>query len=164
LKFNGLLVCLFAGDQARPLATRTFVGIFVGQQLTGPSEKTNMPLTDTKIRAIKPPSRPMKVFDGGGLHLLVSTSGTKAWRFAYSPDEVTVHGFRTTASVRLNEMGRWNPDAIERQLAHQEENDVRRAYIHSAEFWDERVRMMQVWSDYLDEVRARRKVVDLKTA
>jgi integrase len=48
-------------------------------------------------------------------------------RLGYGPDQVTVHGFRTTASTRLNEMGRWNPDAIERQLAHQEEDDVRRA-------------------------------------
>jgi hypothetical protein len=28
--------------------------------------------------------------------------------------------------VALNEMGRWNADAIERQLAHQEADDVRR--------------------------------------
>jgi hypothetical protein len=32
-------------------------------------------------------------------------------------------------------MGSWNPDAIERQLAHQESRDVRRAYTHAAEFW-----------------------------
>jgi hypothetical protein len=50
-------------------------------------------------------------------------------------------------------MGRWNRDAIERQLAHMEENDVRRAYMHAAEFWNERVEMMQVWADYLDSLR-----------
>jgi hypothetical protein len=38
----------------------------------------------------------------------------------------SVSGFWATASTLLNEMGRWNPDAIERQLAHMEENDVRR--------------------------------------
>jgi integrase len=64
-----------------------------------------------------------------------------------------VSGFRATASTLLNEMGRWNPDAIERQLAHMEENDVRRAYMHAAEFWNERVEMMQVWADYLDQLR-----------
>jgi hypothetical protein len=52
-------------------------------------------------------------------------------------------------------MGRWNPDAIERQLARMEENDVRRAYMHAAEFWNERVEMMQVWADYLDQLRHR---------
>jgi integrase len=64
-----------------------------------------------------------------------------------------VSGFRATASTLLNEMSRWNPDAIERQLAHMEENDVRRAYMHAAEFWSERVEMMQVWADYLDQLR-----------
>jgi len=74
-------------------------------------------------------------------------------RLGYSKEEVSVSGFRTTASTLLNEMGRWNRDAIERQLAHMEENDVRRAYMHAAEFWSERVEMMQVWADYLDQLR-----------
>jgi integrase-like protein len=74
-------------------------------------------------------------------------------RLGYSTEEVSVSGFRATASTLLNEMGRWNPDAIERQLAHMEENDVRRAYMHAAEFWIERVEMMQVWADHLDQLR-----------
>lgn len=74
-------------------------------------------------------------------------------RLGYTKEEVSVSGFRATASTLLNEMGRWNPDAIERQLAHMEENDVRRAYMHAAEFWGERVEMMQVWADYLDTLR-----------
>ena len=74
-------------------------------------------------------------------------------RLGYSKDEATSHGFRSTAAVRLNEMGRWSVDAIERQLAHQEANAVRRAYTHAAEFWIERCEMMQVWADQLDEWR-----------
>jgi integrase len=74
-------------------------------------------------------------------------------RLGYAKEEVSVSGFRATASTLLNEMGRWNSDAIERQLAHMEENDVRRAYMHAAEFWSERVEMMQVWADYLDQRR-----------
>src|SRR5262249_30787663 len=85
-------------------------------------------------------------------------------RLGYAPDQVTVHGFRTTASTRLNEMGRWNPDAIERQLAHQEEDDVRRAYMHAAEFWNERVAMRHSWSDYLDDLRECGNVVRLVKA
>ena len=85
-------------------------------------------------------------------------------RLGYGPDQVTVHGFRTTASTRLNEMGRWNADAIERQLAHQEDDDVRRAYMHGADFWTERVAMMQAWSDYLDDLRERGQVVPLGKA
>jgi integrase len=71
-------------------------------------------------------------------------------RLGYSSEEMCIHGFRSMASSRLNEMGRWNPDAIERQLAHQEANSVRRAYTHGAEFWTERVQLMQAWADYLD--------------
>lgn len=74
-------------------------------------------------------------------------------RLGYSSEEMSTHGFRATAATRLNEMGRWNADAIERQLAHQEANAVRRAYTHGAEYWQERVAMMQAWADYLDELR-----------
>jgi integrase len=82
-------------------------------------------------------------------------------RLGYGSEEMCTHGFRGMASTRLNEMGRWNPDAIERQLAHQEANAVRRAYTHGAEFWTERLQMMQVWADYLDELKEGGKVVPL---
>jgi hypothetical protein len=82
-------------------------------------------------------------------------------RLGYSSEAMTTHGFRAMAATRLNEMGRWNPDAIERQLAHQDANAVRRAYTHGAEYWDERVSMMQSWADYLDELREVGKVVSL---
>ena len=50
-------------------------------------------------------------------------------RLGYSQDEATAHGFRSTFSTLANESGKWNADAIERQLAHVENNDVRRAYL-----------------------------------
>ncbi|MBN9222776.1 MAG: tyrosine-type recombinase/integrase [Mesorhizobium sp.] len=76
-------------------------------------------------------------------------------RMGYGKEEVTAHGFRATASTLLNECGKWHPDAIERQLAHIENNDVRRAYAR-AEHWEERVKMMQWWADYLDELQSKR--------
>jgi integrase len=79
-------------------------------------------------------------------------------RLGYAKDEMTGHGFRAMASTLLNEMGQWNPDAIERQLAHAEGNAVRRAYTRG-EYWDERVRMMQHWSDYLDQLRDGAKIL-----
>jgi integrase len=82
-------------------------------------------------------------------------------RLGYGSEEMCTHGFRGMASTRLNEMGQWNPDAIERQLAHQEANAVRRAYTHSAEYWPDRVQMMQAWADYLDGLREGGKVVPL---
>jgi integrase len=84
-------------------------------------------------------------------------------RLGYSSDAMSTHGFRSMAATRLNEMGRWNADAIERQLAHQEANAVRRAYTHRAEYWSERVTMMQAWADYLDELRESGKVMHAGT-
>lgn len=65
------------------------------------------------------------------------------WSGKYSP-----HGTRTTGSTRLNELG-YRPDAIEAQLAHADQNNVRRAYNH-ATYFDERRLMMQDWADHLD--------------
>ena len=61
----------------------------------------------------------------------------------------TPHGFRALASSILNEQG-YNPDAIERQLAHVEEDRIRAAY-NRADYMDERREMMQWYSDYLRE-------------
>jgi integrase len=68
----------------------------------------------------------------------------------------TIHGFRSLASSILNESGKWNPDAIERQLAHSEKDQVRAAY-NRANYLDERRRMMQWYADYLDELRLKGK-------
>jgi integrase len=69
-------------------------------------------------------------------------------RLGYAKDEMTGHGFRSMASTILNEQG-WSRDAIERQLAHGERNNVRAAY-NFAEYLPERRKMMQAWADYLD--------------
>jgi hypothetical protein len=63
------------------------------------------------------------------------------------------------AATRLNETTRWHPDVIERALAHQEPNAVRRAYTFGVEYRPERVKMMQVWADYLDALGDRRAVL-----
>ena len=77
----------------------------------------------------------------------------------YSGDEMTVHGFRSMASTRLNEMG-WHRDAIERQLAHIEGNEVRAAYNY-AEHLPERRRMVQGWADYLDGLKAGAEIIPI---
>ena len=73
-------------------------------------------------------------------------------RMGYTKEQMTAHGFRTSASSLLNESGKWNPDAIERALAHMVSGEIRRIYNQSA-YWAERVAMAQWWSDYLDELR-----------
>jgi len=80
-------------------------------------------------------------------------------RLGYAKDEMTGHGFRSIASTLLNELG-WNRDAIERQLAHAERNNVRAAY-NFAEFLPERRKMMQAWADHLDTLREGGKVVPM---
>jgi len=72
-------------------------------------------------------------------------------RLDYAQDEMCAHGFRSSASTLLNEMG-LNPDAIERQLAHRPSNKIRGIY-NRAELLPERREMMQQWADYLDELR-----------
>jgi integrase len=62
----------------------------------------------------------------------------------------TPHGFRTTASTMLNELG-YRPDIIERQLAHKERNATRASY-NRAEYLDARQEMMQGWADLLDQL------------
>lgn len=79
-------------------------------------------------------------------------------RLGYTSDEMTAHGFRAMASTLLNESGKWNPDAIERALAHGDTDKVRAAY-HRGAHWPERVEMAQWWSDYLDTLRSGAEVV-----
>ncbi len=56
--------------------------------------------------------------------------------------------------------GLWSADAIERQLAHVENNDVPRAYARG-EHWDERVKMMAWWAEYLDRLKPVGKIVPM---
>jgi integrase len=79
----------------------------------------------------------------------------------YTQEEATAHGFRASASTLLNEAGLWSTDAVERQLAHVESNDVRRAYARG-EYWDERVKMMTWWANKLDELRIVGQSVPIK--
>lgn len=75
----------------------------------------------------------------------------------------TVHGFRSVFSTIANESG-FNPDAIERQLAHRDRNAIRSAY-NRGDYLEERKKMMQWWADFLDGMKAGGNVIPLfKTA
>jgi integrase len=73
-------------------------------------------------------------------------------RMGYGKEEVTAHGFRSSASTILNERG-YNKDVIEAALAHQDEDEVRRSY-NRAKYWAERVKMLQDWADLLEQFAA----------
>jgi integrase len=142
-----------------------------------PADKTKMrrphrvPLASQAITLLKE----LKKITGEGRWLFPSVSSSvrpmsentlnaALRRLGYGPDEITTHGFRAMAATLLNEMGKWNRDAIERQLGHEEENEVRRAYTHAAEYWPQRVLMMQTWADYLVELIKAGQVINLDDA
>jgi integrase len=70
----------------------------------------------------------------------------------YSNEDMTPHGFRAMARTLLDEELRIRPDWIEQQLAHRVSDPLGRAYNRTA-FIKERTNMMQVWADYLDDLR-----------
>jgi integrase len=130
-----------------------------------PAEKMKMdeyhlvPLSRQAVSII----RELRPFTGNGKYLFPSlrtrdrpisdaTLNAALRRLGYSGDEQTTHGFRTIADTFLNELG-FPPDVIELQLAHKERNKVRAAY-NRAQRLDERRKMMQVWSDHLDGLKA----------
>lgn len=65
---------------------------------------------------------------------------------------MTGHGWRSIGSTWANEHG-YNPDAIERQLAHTPDDKVRSAY-NRAEYLAVRRKMLQDWSDWLDKANS----------
>jgi len=128
-----------------------------------PAEKMKMkrlhlvPLSRQVVDILKS----LRGLSGGGRYLFPSvrdvhrplsdmTLNAALRRLGFGKDEIVVHGFRSMASTLLHERG-WPTDAIERQLAHAERNQVKGAYNH-AQFLDVRTRMMQEWADYLDSL------------
>jgi integrase len=118
--------------------------------------------------------RELHVLTGGGKYLFPSirsaarcmsenTLTAALRRLGYKPDQMTAHGFRAAASSMLNESGLWHADAIERQLAHVDKDAVRRAYAR-ADFWEERIRMMNWWADRCDELRRGGEIVHLRVS
>lgn len=117
-----------------PLSTQAVALLREALTVTGP--------TGYVFPSVRTRSRPMSE----------NTINAGLRRLGYTSDEMTAHGFRAMASTLLNESGKWSPDAIERALAHGDGDKVRAAY-HRGAHWDERVKMAQWWSDYLDALR-----------
>lgn len=78
----------------------------------------------------------------------------------YTKEQMTAHGFRHIASTLLNEQGTWNPDAIERQLAHTDRSKIRATYDHSKHL-PERRKMMQAWANFLDDLKHGADVISI---
>ncbi len=71
--------------------------------------------------------------------------------------KLSAHGFRSTASTILNELG-YRPDLIEKQLAHTDSNQVRASY-NQAQYLEERRKMMQDWANLIDQLVSGSNVV-----
>lgn len=84
-------------------------------------------------------------------------------RMGFEKTEVTAHGFRATARTLLHEIFQFDPDAIEAQLAHAVPDRLGTAY-NRTKHLAVRTAMMQVWSDYLDGLKAGAKVIPLRKA
>ena len=67
--------------------------------------------------------------------------------------EMTGHGFRAMARTLLAERLHFPAEVIEHQLAHKVPDSLGMAY-NRTKFLDDRRRMMSVWADYLDELKA----------
>lgn len=74
-------------------------------------------------------------------------------RMGFDKDTMTAHGFRASARTMLAESGLFSREAMEKSLAHEENNKVVAAYAR-AQHWEERVRMLQWWADACDAMRA----------
>ncbi|QBH19178.1 DUF4102 domain-containing protein [Alcaligenes faecalis] len=68
-------------------------------------------------------------------------------------EEITGHGFRATARTMIREHLGWDPDVIERHLAHTSDEELGSSYDRAA-FIAQRKTMVQQWADFLDELEA----------
>jgi integrase len=84
-------------------------------------------------------------------------------RMGFEKGTMTGHGFRAMARTILDEVLQIRPDYIEHQLAHAVRDPNGRAYNRTAHL-AERRKMMQLWADYLDEMKASAVVIPFRTA
>jgi integrase len=82
-------------------------------------------------------------------------------RMGYTKEEMTPHGFRAMARTIIDEVLQVRPDFIEAQLAHRVSDPLGRSY-NRTQHLNERRKMMQKWSDYLDGLKAGAKVIPFK--
>ena len=118
-----------------------------------------VPLSDTVVKILQE----ARQHAGDSLYLFPSTKSKTTplsdgallgavRRMGYNKEEFTPHGFRAMFSTIAHEKSGFAYDVIETQLAHSVGNSVSQAY-NRAKYLDERVKLMQWWSDYLDGVQ-----------
>ena len=111
------------------------------------------PLTGTGTLVFPSPSRQRTPLTANALLMALR-------RMGYQTGEITMHGFRATFSTTMNELG-YNPDVIERALAHVPGDKIRAAY-HRAQYLDERRQLLQAWADLIDSKRSGATVTPIR--
>lgn len=118
-----------------------------------------VPLSSTVLNLLKD----IKLYAGDSPYLFPSTKSKTTplsdgallgavRRMGYTKNEFTPHGFRAMFSTIAHEKSHFKYDVIETQLAHSVGNSVSQAY-NRAKYLDERVELMQWWSNYLDNIQ-----------
>ena len=126
-----------------PLCSQSVVILLQLKELTGGSRYV--------FPSIRSSSRPMSE----------NTVNAALRYIGYSKDTMTGHGFRAMARTILDEVLKVRPDFIEHQLGHAVRDPNGRAYNRTSHL-DERRKMMQQWSDYLDKLKAGAEVIQFQ--
>ncbi|KQV60142.1 integrase [Pelomonas sp. Root1217] len=101
---------------------------------------------------------------GGGRPMSDNTLNAALRSLGFDGDEMTAHGFRAMArTVMVERIPGTDPEVIEAQLAHTKSGPLGEAY-DRAEYMVLRRQLMQVWADYLDQLRDGAKVIALASA
>ncbi|MEI6314838.1 MAG: integrase arm-type DNA-binding domain-containing protein [Syntrophus sp. (in: bacteria)] len=130
-----------------------------------------MALSDTKIKKAKPSEKQIKLFDGGGLFLLVTPQGSKLWRLKYrhgGKEKLLALGTYPTVSLadarRKRDEARRQLDGDldpgeERKIKKQVESREIETFEIIAREWHEK--FINTWSDSHAATISRRMEVDL---
>ncbi|MBD3842454.1 MAG: integrase arm-type DNA-binding domain-containing protein [Campylobacterales bacterium] len=73
-------------------------------------------------------------------------------RMGYKNIDLCLHGFRTLARSALGETRLFSEKALEKQMSHKESNQVKGSYTHIATYMEERRKIMNVWSQWLQVI------------
>ena len=131
-----------------------------------------MSLTDVLCKKALPKEKQYRLSDSNGLSLRIDPNGKKYWSLRYTENgqrkskaigiypelslkrarEIALDHpwFQISIQYVVNESNLFNPDAIERQLAHVPQNRIRSAY-NRAQYWDERVKIMEWYGERVKE-------------
>jgi len=106
----------------------------------------------TIIKRLREKSSDSRYLFPGSTNTVVISENTMLYglyRMGYHSRQTT-HGLRRCASTILNESGKFEPDWIETQLAHADDDKVRGAY-NAAIYLPHRRRMLQWWADFIEK-------------